>query len=75
MAAAHRPLYIDSTDTGRFDADQVVADELRKSLEPLLYEAKVDLVLTGHHHSYQRYVRVSMGFKKGTRPCSLPPLP
>ncbi len=47
----HRPMYIDSVG---YSSDQEVAAALRASLEPLLAKYKVDLTISGHHHSWQR---------------------
>jgi hypothetical protein len=52
--AGHRPMYIDSTNYVIPDGMQTVARELRKYVEPLLYEYRVDVAFWGHHHSYQR---------------------
>jgi hypothetical protein len=47
-------MYIDSTNVDPPAGDQPVATALRASVEPLLMQYGVDLVLWGHHHSYQR---------------------
>eukprot|EP00892_Ulva_mutabilis_P005414 jgi/Ulvmu1/3244/UM150_0017.1 len=52
--AGHRPMYIDSTNTGSPDGDQFVASKLRGAFEELLLKHRVDLTFHGHHHSYQR---------------------
>ena len=57
VVAFHRPMYIDSTNEEPNGGDQTVAALLRAHIEPLLMDAggaPVDLVLYGHHHSYQR---------------------
>ena len=57
IVSTHRPIYISSTNTDPINGDQTVAALLRKHVEPLLMDAggaPVDLVLYGHHHSYQR---------------------
>ena len=57
IVAFHRPMYIDSTNEEPNGGDQTVAALLRAHIEPLLMDAggaPVDLVLYGHHHSYQR---------------------
>ncbi len=61
MVNGHRPMYVDSTYTGPPDSDQVVASELRDSLEDLFAAHAVDLTLHGHHHSYQRSCFVLSG--------------
>lgn len=50
----HRPMYIDSTNSGGYTSDQQVAALMRLNLEPLLLKYKVNLALWGHNHSYQR---------------------
>lgn len=57
VVAFHRPMYISSTNKNPTSGDQTVAALLRAHVEPLLADAggaPVDLVLYGHHHSYQR---------------------
>jgi hypothetical protein len=57
IVAFHRPMYISSTNDAPDGGDQTVAALLRAHVEPLLMNAggaPVDLVLYGHHHSYQR---------------------
>ena len=46
----HRPIY----SSQRFIPDFEVTTRLRVALEELLYYNKVDLVLAGHHHLYER---------------------
>lgn len=41
------------------EAHQGEADEMMASLEPLLFEAKVDFLFAGHVHAYERSVRKS----------------
>jgi len=50
----HRPMYVDSNWDGDDTSDQAVSRLLRATVEPLLLEAKVDLCMWGHHHTYQR---------------------
>jgi len=55
----HRPAYIDSTyrlnwDPAPSPSDLAAADLLRKELEPLWMQYRVDVIFWGHHHSYQR---------------------
>ncbi|GAQ85317.1 purple acid phosphatases superfamily protein [Klebsormidium nitens] len=50
----HRPMYIDSINDDEPDGDLPVGRELKRWIEPLLREYKVELALWGHHHSYQR---------------------
>jgi len=57
-------MYISSTNTEPGGGDQTVAALLRTHVEPLLADAggaPVDLVLYGHHHSYQRLSAVFNG--------------
>lgn len=62
VLGGHRPIYIDSTFYGlQPDGDQHVAQQLRDSLEPLLYRYQVDATWSGHHHSYQRTCPVLRG--------------
>ncbi|KAL4439452.1 hypothetical protein ABPG77_008781 [Micractinium sp. CCAP 211/92] len=62
IVGGHRPMYIDSTFYGLVpDGDQVVAKQLRDSLEELLYRYQVDATWHGHHHSYQRTCEVFRG--------------
>ena len=54
-------MYISSTNNDTNGGDQPVAALLRQHVEPLLLDAggaTVDLVLHGHHHSYQRHCAV-----------------
>ena len=46
----HRPMY----SSQRFIPDFEVTTRLRVALEELLHTNKVDLVITGHHHLYER---------------------
>jgi hypothetical protein len=50
----HRPMYVDSSFGGSFASDLVVSTLLQDNIEDLLKLFNVDLVLWGHHHSYQR---------------------
>eukprot|EP01083_Nonionella_stella_P235024 826877_1 len=50
ILSIHRPLYVSQD----YPSDLVVATHLIDELEPMLYKYNVDLVLTGHFHSYQR---------------------
>eukprot|EP00281_Chroomonas_sp_CCMP1168_P005804 CAMPEP_0206278652 /NCGR_PEP_ID=MMETSP0047_2-20121206/37539_1 /ASSEMBLY_ACC=CAM_ASM_000192 /TAXON_ID=195065 /ORGANISM="Chroomonas mesostigmatica_cf, Strain CCMP1168" /LENGTH=606 /DNA_ID=CAMNT_0053708421 /DNA_START=110 /DNA_END=1931 /DNA_ORIENTATION=+ len=59
--AAHRPLYVSSTNSNPIDGDQTAATQLREVFEELLYIAEVDVVVTGHHHTYQRTCPVYKG--------------
>ncbi|KAL6786044.1 hypothetical protein ACKKBG_A01170 [Auxenochlorella protothecoides x Auxenochlorella symbiontica] len=57
----HRPLYIDANDFYWPTGKQTTAIQLQTALEYLLREHAVDLVLAGHHHSYQRTCAVHKG--------------
>jgi len=59
--ATHRPMYVSSKNSDVPDGDQTIADQLRDVFEELLYVAEVDLVVAGHHHSYQRTCPVLKG--------------
>lgn len=57
VVALHRPMYltgIDSKSLRNAGYDYEVADKLREAYEDVLVKYGVDLVLAGHHHSYQR---------------------
>lgn len=56
----HRPMYIDANDFDYPGGKQTTAIEMRTALEVLLRLHRVDLVLTGHHHSYQRTCAVHL---------------
>ena len=47
---AHRPMYTSSEVGGGI----AMVEELRRSIEPLLLEYDVDVVLVGHVHKYER---------------------
>jgi len=66
--ATHRPLYVSSTNSNIPDGDQTMASQLRNVFEELLYVAEVDIVLAGHHHSYQRTCPVFKGACTKPRP-------
>lgn len=50
LLGIHRPL----VETEQYASDYAVAAGLRAILEPLLLRARVDVVLAGHYHSFQR---------------------
>lgn len=54
LFGGHRPMYVDSTYTGPWNSDQVVAALLREHLEPLFQEHQVDIAVWGHNHVVQR---------------------
>jgi len=58
IVGAHRFFYIDSSTEGR---DAAAGAELLAALEPIFVANGVDLVIAGHHHSYQRTCRVVAG--------------
>jgi hypothetical protein len=43
------------------EAHQCEGDGMMKVMEPLLYAARVDMVLSGHVHAYERSMRVNNG--------------
>jgi len=51
VVTGHRPFY--ASDISAED-DKLVTDHLRLELEGVFMEYKVDLVLTGHYHQYER---------------------
>jgi len=53
VVALHRPMYFTGVD-GKEGNDYKVAAFLRHAYEEVLLRHMVDLVLAGHHHSYQR---------------------
>ncbi|KAL4182569.1 hypothetical protein AMTRI_Chr11g150760 [Amborella trichopoda] len=53
IALIHAPWY--STNV----AHQGEGESMRKAMESLLFEARVDVVFAGHVHSYERFTRVS----------------
>lgn len=59
--ALHRPIYVDANDFKYPDGKQTTAIQLQTALEDALSRYEVDVVLAGHHHSYQRTCAVSMG--------------
>ena len=57
VVGTHRPLVISSTNDAPDGGDTTVAAALRENMGPLFADAggaPVDIVLAGHHHSYQR---------------------
>ena len=50
ILATHRPLYTSQ----QIPSDHKVSTHLRQILEPLFHEAKVNLLIAGHIHSYER---------------------
>ena len=50
ILATHRPLYTSQ----RIPPDYKVSIHLREELEPLFHETKVNLLIAGHIHSYER---------------------
>lgn len=58
VLTSHRMMY--TTQMGE-EADLKVADHMKEELDALLYENHVNLMLTGHQHSYERSCAV---FKK-----------
>ena len=57
VLAAHRPMYISSTDgprPGRLASDQNISALMQQHLEPLIWAGQVNLALYGHNHAVQR---------------------
>merc|ERR1712139_147951 len=57
VVAGHRPYVVDSGWSG----DQSFARYMQESIGDLLEMYKVDVVLGGHHHSYQRSCPIQNG--------------
>lgn len=57
VVAAHRPMYADTPD----DGDVAVAGLMLEHLEPMFAAAQVDVVLSGHVHTYSRSCPVLKG--------------
>jgi len=58
IVGTHRPVVISSTNDAPDNGDTTVAATLRNNMAPLFMNAggsPVDIVLAGHHHSYQRH--------------------
>jgi len=58
IVGTHRPIVISSTNDAPDGGDTTVAAVLRNNMAPLFANAggePVDIVLAGHHHSYQRH--------------------
>ncbi|XP_065915755.1 uncharacterized protein [Dysidea avara] len=51
IAYGHRPFYCSNTDPTDCN---VTASKIRLGLEPLFYKYGVDIIFTGHEHSYER---------------------
>ena len=54
VALMHAPWYNSNT------AHQLEAEPMRWVIEDLLYKARVDVVLTGHVHAYERFVSLDI---------------
>lgn len=61
IVGGHRPIYVDSTENEGANGHAAVAADLRDALEEAMRDARVDLTLQGHHHSYQRTCHVYRG--------------
>ncbi|XP_042437247.1 probable purple acid phosphatase 20 [Zingiber officinale] len=55
VAVMHAPWYNTN------DAHHLEFEEMRVALEAMLYEARVDVVFSGHVHAYERFARVFNG--------------
>ncbi|XP_044507457.1 purple acid phosphatase 22-like [Mangifera indica] len=60
VALLHAPWYNTNT------AHQGEGESMRKSMEELLYKARVDVVFAGHVHAYERFTRI---FNNKVDPC------
>mmetsp|Transcript_63507 Transcript_63507/g.160212 ORF Transcript_63507/g.160212 Transcript_63507/m.160212 type:complete len:630 (-) Transcript_63507:223-2112(-) len=54
VVTSHRSLYNSERNASDQIVDHRVSETMRQMLEPLLVTYKVNLVLTGHYHSYER---------------------
>ncbi|XP_048320751.2 probable purple acid phosphatase 20 [Ziziphus jujuba] len=54
VAVVHAPWY-NSNSAHQGESE---ADDMKKSMETLLYQARVDVVFAGHVHAYERFTRV-----------------
>ncbi|KEH42047.1 putative Acid phosphatase [Medicago truncatula] len=52
IALVHAPWYNTN------EAHEGEGEEMRQAMEELLYEARVDLVFSGHVHAYERFTRI-----------------
>ena len=50
----HRPMY----SSERYLLDYTVSTHIRRSLEPVFHEYRVDMAICGHYHSYERTCKV-----------------
>jgi len=57
IVTIHRPALLSSL----YDSDYVMMAALQRDLVPALEAANVDLILSGHHHTYQRMCRFYRG--------------
>ncbi|XP_039124116.1 LOW QUALITY PROTEIN: probable purple acid phosphatase 20 [Dioscorea cayenensis subsp. rotundata] len=62
LALIHAPWYNSN------EAHQGDGEDMRKSMENLLYQYKVDVVFAGHVHAYERFTRVYDNSKDGCGP-------
>eukprot|EP00960_Hanusia_phi_P038891 753651-Hanusia_phi.AAC.2 len=61
VVSAHRPMYISSTNWDEPDGDHVLGNRMIEEWEELFMKYQVNVVLTAHHHSYQRSCPVYKG--------------
>ncbi|KAF5473837.1 hypothetical protein F2P56_005792 [Juglans regia] len=57
VVLVHAPWY----NTNTAHQGEKESDEMKASMEGLLYQARVDVVFTGHVHAYERFTRVYNG--------------
>ena len=60
IVVAHRPMYIDSDDAASPSHDAPVMAALQAHLDPLFRRFRVNLVISGHNHRYQRNCAVDV---------------
>jgi 2',3'-cyclic-nucleotide 2'-phosphodiesterase (5'-nucleotidase family) len=66
LALVHAPWYNSN------EAHQGEGDNMRDTMEVLLYGARVDAVFAGHVHAYERFKRVYAGKEDPCAPCTSP---
>ncbi|MEW5311981.1 MAG: hypothetical protein WDW38_003647 [Sanguina aurantia] len=75
IVGGHRPVYISAQSDDAPDGNSAVSKMQREGLEGLFMANKVDLLLHGHHHTYQRTCPVYQGQCMGLDPDGSPLAP
>ena len=60
IGVAHRPMYVDSKDDASPSHDLPVMHAMQTHLDPLFKRYRVNLVLSGHNHRYERNCPVDL---------------